>query len=71
VWPVFLFGKINIDVFGSPFAEGGTTGNQWSDTDEVANSLRVKGRDFFSGRIFVKFWIFFSNLWNFNVLWAF
>jgi hypothetical protein len=28
VSPVFLFGKINIDVFGSPFAEGGTTGNQ-------------------------------------------
>jgi hypothetical protein len=42
-------GKSNIDVFGSPFAEGGTVGNQLSDTEEVANSLRVKGRGFFLG----------------------
>ncbi len=40
VWPVFLYGKSNIDVFGRPVLEGGTIGNQWSDTEEVANSLR-------------------------------
>jgi len=28
VWPVFLYGKSNIGVFGSPFTEGGTIGNQ-------------------------------------------
>jgi hypothetical protein len=28
VWPVFLYGKSNIDVFGSPVLEGGTIGNQ-------------------------------------------
>jgi hypothetical protein len=28
VWQVFLYGKSNIDVFGSPFTEGGTIGNQ-------------------------------------------
>ncbi len=33
VWPVFLYGKSNIDIFGSPFTEGGTIGNQWSDTE--------------------------------------
>jgi hypothetical protein len=49
VWQVFLYGKSNIDVFGSPFTEGGTIGNQWSDTEEVANSLRVRGRGFFLG----------------------
>jgi hypothetical protein len=24
VWPVFLYAKSNIDIFGSPFPEGGT-----------------------------------------------
>jgi hypothetical protein len=28
VWPVFLYGNSNIGVFGSPFTEGGTIGNQ-------------------------------------------
>jgi hypothetical protein len=28
VWPVFIYSKSNIDVFGSPCAEGGTIGNQ-------------------------------------------
>jgi hypothetical protein len=28
VWPVLLYGKCNIDIFGSPFIEGGTIGNQ-------------------------------------------
>jgi hypothetical protein len=28
VWPVFLYGKSNIGVFGSPFPEGGTICNQ-------------------------------------------
>jgi hypothetical protein len=27
-WPVFLYGKSSIDIFRSPFIEGGTIGNQ-------------------------------------------
>ncbi len=60
VWPVFLYGKNNIGLFGSPFTKGGTIGNQWSDTEEVANSPRVKGSSFFMGEFLSNAGLFFQ-----------
>jgi hypothetical protein len=60
VWPVFLCAKSNIGVFGSPFTEGGTIGNQWTDTEDVAISLSVKGRGFFLGEFLSNAGLFFQ-----------